>query len=431
MDKYIVTQFNEYKQRLQENITSSGKLTISVRLDDGFAFVTVINSSDIGENDIILYKFSKQCEESSALHKSIYLSDDTIRAVIHSDTPYAAAIGKTRITLPAILDDTAQIIGINVRTANNDTASVLRALKGRKGAIIQGNGIVTHGRTLDEACTGCLVLEKAAKCYIAATILGGHKKISCIEAALMHFIYQKKYSKANQLMLQTKPEADSEVVERKDVGLDTKEQTLRQQVVDAGIRLLNSNLVQGTWGNISVRLDDKHMLITPSGLDYLSLRAEDIVKVNIETMKYRGLKPSGERDIHAMLLKARKDIDVVMHSHPNECSAFAASGKELPAESAEMKKYVKGEARVSSYALPSTKGLAKATVRAIKDRNACFMANHGMLAVGKSFDETFDCCRVLEESAGAFIDAKASSYCPNGKTAKERRIKAFMTILGK
>ncbi len=431
MDNYIITQFNEYKKRLQENVTSSGKISISVRIQDGFAFVRADGDSPVGVEEVILHSFIEKCGQDAELHKALYLSDQGIRAVIHSDTPYAAAIGKAGITLPAILDDTAQIIGISVRTAENDTESVLKALKSRKGAIIKDNGTITHGRTLDEAYTGCLVLEKAAKCYIAATILGNYRKIPYIEAVLMHFIYQKKYSKANQSRLQAKT-AGEVAEEKKTAVFDEKESKLRQQVVDAGMRLLNSNLVQGTWGNISVRLDDTYMLITPSGLDYLSLRSEDIVKVNIDTMEYQGsLKPSGERDIHAMLLRSRKDIDVVMHSHPNECSAFAAAGKELPAENAEMERYVKGNARVSDYALPSTKSLAKATVAAIEGRNACFMANHGMLAIGKSFDDAFECCRVLEKSAGAFLDAKAQSYCPDGKTSEERRIKAFNVISGK
>lgn len=429
MDNNLVILFNEYKERLKENVSASGKTSMSVRLDGGFAFAAYsAEYGSLSEQDIVTLKYGEECGADALLHKSLYLSDQEIRAVIHSDTPYAAAIGKTGLTLSAILDDTAQIIGISVRTAENEAEKILKALKDRKGAIIKDNGTITHGRTLDEAYTGCLVLEKAAKCYIAATILGNYKKIPYIEAVLMHFIYQKKYSKANQSRLQAKT-AGEKISEKNVAVFDEKESKLRQQIIDAGIRMLNSNLVQGTWGNISVRLDETHMLITPSGLDYLSLNPEDIVKVNFETMEYEGdLKPSGEKDIHAMLLKTRKDIDVVMHSHPNESSAFAAAGIELPAETPEMTKHIKGSARVSKYALPSTKSLAKATVAAMEGRNACFMANHGMLAVGKSFDDAFECCQILENNAGAFIDSKASEYCPDCKTSEDKRIKAFYKI---
>ena len=64
-----------------------------------------------------------------------------------------------------------------------------------------------------------------------------------------------------------------------------QEQKLREALVCYGVKLVEEGLVQGTWGNISVRLDDRHMLVTPSGLDYLRLTPADMVKVNIETLE--------------------------------------------------------------------------------------------------------------------------------------------------
>ena len=86
------------------------------------------------------------------------------------------------------------------------------------------------------------------------------------------------------------------------------EQTLRQQLVEYGKKLVSAGLVQGTWGNISVRLDEKYMLATPSGLDYDRLTPEDMVKVEIETLKYEGnLKPTSEKGLHAAIYKKRAD----------------------------------------------------------------------------------------------------------------------------
>ena len=55
-------------------------------------------------------------------------------------------------------------------------------------------------------------------------------------------------------------------------------------VKDAGVRMLEENLVQGTWGNISIRLDEKHALVTPSGLDYVVMTPDDLPGVDIETL---------------------------------------------------------------------------------------------------------------------------------------------------
>ena len=58
------------------------------------------------------------------------------------------------------------------------------------------------------------------------------------------------------------------------------EQELRQQVKDAGVALLKEGLVRGTWGNISVRVDDKKMIVTPSGMDYIRMQPEDRFPAN-------------------------------------------------------------------------------------------------------------------------------------------------------
>ena len=103
------------------------------------------------------------------------------------------------------------------------------------------------------------------------------------------------------------------------------EKELRQMVKDAGVRMLEENLVQGTWGNISIRLDEKHALVTPSGLDYVVMTPDDLPVVDIETLEWTGpRKPTSERKIHAAILRARPEINVVLHSHPTWGATFAA-----------------------------------------------------------------------------------------------------------
>ena len=103
-------------------------------------------------------------------------------------------------------------------------------------------------------------------------------------------------------------------------------------VKDAGVRMLEENLVQGTWGNISIRLDEKHALVTPSGLDYVVMTPDDLPVVDIETLEWTGpRKPTSERKIHAAILRARPEINVVLHSHPTWGATFASTHLSLPA----------------------------------------------------------------------------------------------------
>ena len=72
---------------------------------------------------------------------------------------------------------------------------------------------------------------------------------------------------------------------------------LRQVIKDSGVALLKENLVQGTWGNTAVRLDEDHMLVTPTGLDYIALTPEDmpVVQISDPSVWSDGKKPTSER----------------------------------------------------------------------------------------------------------------------------------------
>jgi L-fuculose-phosphate aldolase len=417
-----VALFNEYLKRMAEEGLLVGDCSLSVKIAaDAFLFCQSKGKKEIAQSDITTISlFGKTGERSAELHKLAYLHGKDARAVVHAFPQNAAAVGEAGTDIPPLLDDMAQIVGPTAKCAQNDNKSVAKVLKKRAACIIRGAGALTYGRSLDEAYTACLVLEKAAKCLIDTTVIGQSKKINPIEARLMHLVYKKKYSKQNQ-----KSKENPAVIKSEKQGegkFSEKELKIRKEIKEAGVRLLNSNLVQGTWGNISARIGDTHMLITPTGMDYLSMGVEDIVLVDLETMEYKGLhKPSGEKGIHAGLLKSRKDINVVMHSHPPECSALAAARCGLPAEIGEMQKYVGGDAKVADYALPGTKALSKATIKAMEGRNACLMANHGMLAVGETFEEAFSTCRVMEQSARAFIDKKSAELSGLSNPAARRR----------
>ena len=75
---------------------------------------------------------------------------------------------------------------------------------------------------------------------------------------------------------------------------------IRQQIIEGGLRLVKEGLVARTWGNISIRVDESHMLITPSGRSYEDLTLDDIVLVNYHTSKHEGaIKPSSEKSFTA------------------------------------------------------------------------------------------------------------------------------------
>jgi L-fuculose-phosphate aldolase len=182
---------------------------------------------------------------------------------------------------------------------------------------------------------------------------------------------------------------------------------LRKQIVDGGCRLLREGLVARTWGNISIRVDDTHMLVTPSGRSYEQLTSEDIVLVNYFTSKYEGtVKPSSEMGLHCEIYRTRPDVHSVIHTHQMNASTVAAAQKEVPLATESMTRVLGPTVRVAGYALPSTRKITKKTVQALEGRKAALMANHGAVCTGSTLDEAFMVCLTLEKACKAFIEAE-------------------------
>ncbi len=180
----------------------------------------------------------------------------------------------------------------------------------------------------------------------------------------------------------------------------------RQQVCDAGRRLLELGLVSGTWGNVSVRVNKERMLITPSGVEYQSMTCADIVQVRLNDGSSIGKKPSSEKNLHVEIYQRRRDVGAVVHHHASNASTVAAARREVPAILDDLALIVGPSVRVAEYALPSTKKLVVKTVAALKGRNAALMANHGAVCVGRDLEQTILCCEVLKKACRSFIEAE-------------------------
>lgn len=206
------------------------------------------------------------------------------------------------------------------------------------------------------------------------------------------------------------------------------ENEIRQLIISSGKRLVANNLVQGTWGNISIRVDERTMLVTPSGMDYDRLQPEDLVLMNINTMEYEGQrKPSSEKDLHAGILRTRGDINAVIHSHPSYCCSVAAARVEVPVMSPEMDSLVGGSIKIAKYALPSTKSLTNGAMEAMQGRNGCIMANHGVVACGEDIDKAFEVIRIMEESCRVFIQDSVKKQSKKEQFREQDMFELFKT----
>jgi L-fuculose-phosphate aldolase len=393
MDKVVEAILDCGKQLSSQGIEEASGGGISCRLVNGGYAASISGASfkELKEDDV-----ERGSNGDNNLLSFIYDRFPHINAIIISSSMDVMKASREGKSILAALDDMAQIIGYDALILpDKDKKKIAKALKKRYGCIIRDVGMVTIGRSLEEAYTAALVLDKASRVLNYAPRIGGVKPVGRLSYLVEHTIYQKKYSKINGQFLNKKKDSYGE--------LEFKE--LKQQIVDCGRLLVKEGLVQGTWGNIAARVDETYMLVTPSGIDYDILEPEDIVKVNMYTLEYEGsLKPTSEKSLHAAILRERKEIGAVIHTHSPWCSVVAASRvKFLPVISEDMVEQVLGAVKVTEHVLPTTKKQAQAAMEAMRDRNACLLGNHGVICCGQDLAKAFETCRVMETAAERYI----------------------------
>ncbi len=183
---------------------------------------------------------------------------------------------------------------------------------------------------------------------------------------------------------------------------------IRRSVIETGLEMIKSSLVVGTWGNISARIPDEDMIaITPSGVDYETIEATDIVILDMKGNVVDGDKiPSIEWQLHLAVYNAREDIQAIVHTHSTYVTAFAIARKSIPGSAEDLVQIVGGDVRITNYVLPGSRELGDEVVKALQDRMACIMANHGCVATGRTLKEALKTAFIVEKAAQATVYAQ-------------------------
>lgn len=187
---------------------------------------------------------------------------------------------------------------------------------------------------------------------------------------------------------------------------------LRAVIIAAGRRMNATGLNQGTAGNISARavgIDDA-LLITPSAVAYEAMQPGDIIVMQWNgewSSETPGRRPSSEWRFHRDILKARPDVGAVLHAHPPFSTALACLRKDIPAFHYMVAVAGGDVIKCSSYATFGTEELSRAALEALGERNACLLANHGMIACGETPDAALDLAVEVEALAAQYMRALA------------------------
>ena len=165
----------------------------------------------------------------------------------------------------------------------------------------------------------------------------------------------------------------------------------------------------GTWGNISVRLEDG-LLVTPSRMIYDEVTPDDLVVVGWEGGVLRGNRvPTSELELHRQILRKRPDLGALVHSHSPWASVCACAHRSIPVLADDMAEVIGGEVRCAPH-VPAGRHreLAQAAAESIgPDACAVLLGNHGVVAGGRDLAEAVVASQFVEKAAMILIHAQA------------------------
>lgn len=280
------------------------------------------------------------------------------------------------------IDDFAESFGGAVKAFLPSDPAVFKFLKKRGAALVDSVGIATSGRSIDEAVCNMEVLLKSniIKDFIGHTV--------CPLA---------KYAKTMNRLYKSRSAKNQKTIRQGEVyGIAPKTQKLAGKETLASLvfylrKLASEDMVQGNRGLISVRHGD-NMFITPYGVSPDFIEEKDVLKASL--VKRCSLK--GGLKLHQAVYEQREDIKAIIMAQPIYASVNAATMENL-AVSERMQNIIGQVVPVSEWATPLSAKQVQNVVKELKNTNAVFMGNSGVLVVGKTLQDAFWILSALED----------------------------------
>ncbi len=184
----------------------------------------------------------------------------------------------------------------------------------------------------------------------------------------------------------------------------------RNQIIEYSLKLNSTNLSPLRSGNISLRGkegDKEGYLITPSGKKYETLKPEDIVfmGLNEEEENDASNKPSSEWRFHRDIYTNKKEAQAIVHAHSPHATAVSSHGKPIPPFHYMIALAGGDDIKCAEYATFGTEELSNNVIKALENRSACLMSNHGQVAFGKNLEDAFELAQEIENICHQYIIA--------------------------
>jgi L-fuculose-phosphate aldolase len=197
---------------------------------------------------------------------------------------------------------------------------------------------------------------------------------------------------------------------------------LRRALIRACRELQPLGLTHGTSGNVSVRRDASSFFVSPTGLSYASLEPEDVPLMTLEGRWYGRRRPSSEWRFHRDILAARPEAGAIVHGHPPHATALACTGRGIPAFHYMVAVAGGLDIRCAPYQTFGTQALSDAALEALRERRACLLAHHGIIALGADLASALSLAAEVENLAAEYATALAIGGVTLLDEAEMRRV---------
>lgn len=204
----------------------------------------------------------------------------------------------------------------------------------------------------------------------------------------------------------------------------------RQDVLDTAKAMVARGLADATEGNVSGRLDDGTICITPSSLNYDVMTLDDLVVMDLDGNVVAGTRgPSSEKSLHLACYRAFDHVGSVIHSHPVYATMFACARQPIPAAIEEFVVFVGGDVPVCGYAVTGSDELGAEAVAALQSSSAALLANHGMVSIGADPYSALRVAFLVEKVAKIVVGARALGGEHNLPDETQRSFKGVYELM--
>src|SRR5947209_6897638 len=185
------------------------------------------------------------------------------------------------------------------------------------------------------------------------------------------------------------------------------EYQLKEQICEIGRRLYNRGFAAANDGNITIRLNEKEVLCTPTMVSKGFMKPGDICKVDYDGKQLAGAKRRrSEVLLHLAGYKERQDVNAVVHCHPPHATAFAVAREPIPRCVLPEVEVFLGEVPMARYETPGTQKCAETISPYLKDCNTIILANHGTVTFGPTLENAYFNTEIIDAYCRILILAR-------------------------